>query len=64
MRALERAGFVFNRQRGSHVILKHHALGRTVVVPCHSGATLPPGTLGGVLHQAGLTVEEFSELLR
>ncbi len=64
VRALERAGFVFNRRRGSHVILKDHARGKRVVVPCHSGQTLPPGTLLGLLHQAGLTVDEFSALLK
>jgi predicted RNA binding protein YcfA (HicA-like mRNA interferase family) len=36
---------------------------RTVVVPCHSGRDLKPGTLRAIIRQADLTVEEFNELL-
>lgn len=61
--ALKRAGFVFQRQSGSHVILKHPDTGRTVSVPSHSSDGLPPGTLRGVLRQAGMSVEELRPLL-
>ena len=40
-RALERAGFAFRSQRGSHRKLRH-ADGRTVIVPMHR--ELAPGT--------------------
>lgn len=63
VRALKRAGFVELRQRGSHVSLERRAGESTLrtVVPLHS--TLAKGTLSDVLKQAGLSVEEFLELL-
>jgi len=63
-RALERGGFVFNRQSGSHVILEHPETRRFASVPTHSAEDLPPGTLRGILRQAGVTVEEFRRLLK
>jgi len=54
-RALKRIGFVELRQTGSHLILRRE--GRTVFVPQHK--PLKPGTLKGVIEQAGLTLEEF-----
>jgi predicted RNA binding protein YcfA (HicA-like mRNA interferase family) len=58
-RALKRFGFIEQRQTGSHLILRKDA--RTVVVPQHK--PLKPGTLKGVIEQAGLTLEQFvSEL--
>jgi len=55
VRALRRLGFAERRQTGSHVILRRD--GRTVVVPMHR--PIKPGTLRGLIEQAGLTVEEF-----
>ena len=54
-RALKRFGFVELRQTGSHLILRKE--NRTVVVPQHK--PLKPGTLKGIIDQAGLTLEEF-----
>lgn len=54
-RALQRHGFVAIRQTGSHLILRRES--RTVVVPQHK--PLKPGTLKGVIEQAGLTLEAF-----
>ena len=54
-RALQRLGFVFLRQRGSHAILRRGDRGS--VVPMHR--EISPGTLRGVLKQAGVTEEEF-----
>ena len=54
-RALKRIGFVELRQTGSHLILRKES--RTVVVPQHK--PLKPGTLKGIIEQAGLTLEEF-----
>jgi predicted RNA binding protein YcfA (HicA-like mRNA interferase family) len=58
-KALRRLGFVDQRQTGSHLILRKE--GRTVVVPQHK--PLKPGTLKGIIEQAGLTVDEFRERL-
>ena len=59
VRALRRAGFEQIRQTGSHLIMRKG--GRTVVVPQHK--PIKPGTLKGVIEQAGLTVEDFVALL-
>ena len=59
--ALERAGFVFRRQRGSHMILRRDEPYARVVVPDHK--QLRPGTLRKILHEAGLTVDDLMTLL-
>ena len=58
-RVLERVGFVFRRQSGSHMILSRD--GQMVSVPDHR--TLAPGTLRAIIREAGLTVAEFVDLL-
>ena len=63
VRALERAGFERRRQKGSHVHLRRAADQRRVTVPVHVGKTLPPGTLHGILRDAGIDVEELRRLL-
>jgi predicted RNA binding protein YcfA (HicA-like mRNA interferase family) len=63
IRALKRAGFVEWRQRGSHLHLKRLSDNTRVTIPVHRGRTIPPGTLRGIIRDAGLTVEEFVDLL-
>jgi predicted RNA binding protein YcfA (HicA-like mRNA interferase family) len=63
VRALRKAGFVIDRQRGSHVILRHPATGRTVSAPAHGSQDLPPGTMRTIIADAGLSVEQFRKLL-
>jgi predicted RNA binding protein YcfA (HicA-like mRNA interferase family) len=60
--ALERAGFVHVSQRGSHRKYRNPETGRRCVVPMHR--SLATGTLASILHQAGLSAEEFSRHLR
>lgn len=62
VKALERAGFVFIRQRGSHVKMRRAAGEKpiTVTVPMHD--PLKRGTLHRILKTAGLSVEEFEKL--
>ena len=60
IRALERYGFVRHHTTGSHYILKKGS--SRVTVPYHS-KDLKPRTLASIIAQAGLTVEEFLELL-
>lgn len=60
VKTLRRFGFVSARQTGSHHIMRN-AAGRTVVVPMHR--PIKPGTLGSLIRQAGLTVEQFIEEL-
>jgi predicted RNA binding protein YcfA (HicA-like mRNA interferase family) len=64
VQALTRAGFVVDRIVGSHHVLASPGDPRRAVsVPVHSGRDLKPGTLRGIIRQAGLTVEEFVALL-
>lgn len=60
IRALEKAGFSFVRQKGSHRIYMKDAIG--VTVPCHSG-DLRKATVHKIIKQAGLVPEEFIGLL-
>ena len=62
MAALKKAGFSVDRQRGSHVFLKHHD-GRATVVPIHSGETIGPGLLSRILRDAEMTKEDFLKFL-
>ncbi|MBI4789449.1 MAG: type II toxin-antitoxin system HicA family toxin [Chloroflexi bacterium] len=58
--AMEQLGYSIDRIRGSHMILR--AAGRPQLsVPRHR--TLDRGTLRGLIRDAGLTVEDFLELL-
>lgn len=61
VRALEKAGFVFGRQRGSHMVLYCEHPPSQVTVPDHR--ELDRGTLRSILRQADLTIEEFLRLL-
>ena len=63
IRALERAGYLQHRQRGSHVYLKRESDGRRVVVPVHTGRDIPLGTLHAILRDADITPEQLIELL-
>jgi predicted RNA binding protein YcfA (HicA-like mRNA interferase family) len=56
-RALERIGFVFQRQRGSHMILRREDPYARVIFPDHKA--LRPGTLRQILHEAVLSVDEL-----
>jgi predicted RNA binding protein YcfA (HicA-like mRNA interferase family) len=60
-KALERIGFRFQRQKGSHMILRRETPYSRVVVPDHR--RLRSGTLRQILHEAGLSVEQLKELL-
>jgi predicted RNA binding protein YcfA (HicA-like mRNA interferase family) len=59
--ALERAGFVFRRQTGSHMILRRQEPYARVVIPDHK--QIRAGTLRRIIADAGLTSDEFLRLL-
>jgi len=61
--ALEEAGFVVVRQKGSHISLQKITTEGTyrTVVPLHK--KLAKGTLLDILHQTGLSKEELIDLL-
>ena len=62
VRALERAGFEFVRQSGSHETLRNPMTRRKVSVPRHS-KDIRRGLVVALIRQAGLTREEFMDLL-
>jgi predicted RNA binding protein YcfA (HicA-like mRNA interferase family) len=61
--AFRELGYEFDRQRGSHIVLRHplppH---RRLVVPDHR--ELAKGTLRALIREAGITVEDFIALVR
>ena len=64
IRALEHAGFVVVRIRGSHHILERpDDSSRRTIIPLHKGKDLPRGLLRKIISDAGLTVAEFADLL-
>ena len=62
IKALEKAGFVFDRQVGSHFILRHPQTRQTTCVPQH-GKDVKRSLMKEILQQAGLTEDQFRELL-
>jgi len=63
IRALKRAGFEEQRQRGSHLHLRRSSDNKRVTVPVHKGRTVHTGTLRAILRDAGISIDEFRELL-
>ena len=64
LKALERANFLRVAQRGSHIRLKGNWRGQTRVVIVPNHPEIARGTLLSIIRQAGMTREEFLELLR
>lgn len=58
--AFERLGYSVDHQTGSHIILRHLNM-RRLSVPDHRELAL--GTLRALIREAGLTVEQFTQLL-
>jgi predicted RNA binding protein YcfA (HicA-like mRNA interferase family) len=58
VRALEKAGFRIIRQ-GKHIVMSDGV--RQVVIPRHN--PIKAFTMGGIIRDAGMTVEEFRKLL-
>jgi predicted RNA binding protein YcfA (HicA-like mRNA interferase family) len=63
IRALKRAGFVEDRQKGSHLILIHPESKVRTVVPVHPGQTIKDPLLRAIIRDANLSVDQFIELL-
>ncbi len=63
IKAIQKIGFSFSRQSGSHKIYKNKK-GNRITVPIHSGKILLPKTLISILKDAELSVEKFRELLK
>jgi predicted RNA binding protein YcfA (HicA-like mRNA interferase family) len=63
IRALRRAGFIEDRQRGSHLVLIHPETKARTIVPVHPGRTIKQPLLRAIIRDANLSVAEFLELL-
>ena len=59
IKVLNKMGFKFERQKGSHMFFKHED-GRTTVIPNHPGEEIGPGLLNTIIKQElKMTREEF-----
>ncbi len=56
---LKAQGFRVDRQRGSHLILWHPDLRRSISVPMHTGCDLGRGLALQILKQAGFDGDDF-----
>jgi predicted RNA binding protein YcfA (HicA-like mRNA interferase family) len=61
VQALQRIGFVVQRQRGSQFVLRRETPHARVTVPNHK--QIRAGTLRTILHEANLSVDQLLELL-
>jgi predicted RNA binding protein YcfA (HicA-like mRNA interferase family) len=62
-KTLGRIGYFIDHQTGSHIILRQESPPhRRLTVPNHK--EIARGTLRAIIRQAGLTADEFRELLR
>jgi predicted RNA binding protein YcfA (HicA-like mRNA interferase family) len=59
---VERLGFLFRRQTGSHAIYVRASDQARVVIPMHKGE-LKRKTLRGIVQDLKISVEEFGNLL-
>jgi len=60
VKIFRKLGYEVDHQTGSHIILRHSSM-RRLTVPNHR--ELAKGTLRSLIREAGITKEEFSELL-
>ncbi len=63
IKVIQKLGFYFDRQKGSHAIYKNID-GKRVVVPIHSGKDIKLGTLMGMIQDIGIEKEAFFQLLQ
>jgi len=63
VRAFGRAGFALDRISGSHHILKRKGHPLRLSIPVHRGKNVGKGLLASQIEAAGLTLDEFLELL-
>jgi predicted RNA binding protein YcfA (HicA-like mRNA interferase family) len=63
VRALKRAGFIEDRQKGSHLMLIHPTTRARTVIPIHAAKTIKKPLLRAILRDANLSVKDFVALL-
>jgi predicted RNA binding protein YcfA (HicA-like mRNA interferase family) len=60
---LKKSGFAIERQKGSHVFMKHTD-GRATVIPIHKGETIGPGLLSKILRDVEMTKNDLLKILQ
>jgi len=63
IKVLQKAGFVKDRQKGSHLILVNPKTKARTVIPVHQGRTIKKPLVKAIINDAKLSVEEFLEML-
>ena len=63
-KAFARFGFVLDRIRSSHHILRKPGFPNILSVPIHGKSALKKGTLRTLIRDAGISVEQFVEALK
>ncbi len=63
IKVLEKAGFQFLRQKGSHALYAHPD-GRVTEVPLHRGEDIGRGLLRKIIRDMRISREEFLKLLQ
>ena len=63
IRALKKAGFAEDRQKGGHLILINPKTKARTIVPVHPGKTVRKSLVHAIVDDAKLTVDEFVKLL-
>ncbi len=61
-RAIERDGWFAVESPGGHRQFRHSTKSGRVTIPMHGG-DMTPGTIRSIIRQAGLTVQQFVDLL-
>ncbi|MHB8880083.1 MAG: type II toxin-antitoxin system HicA family toxin [Thermodesulfovibrionales bacterium] len=64
VKAFERAGWIAERQRDSHVHLTREGNRSILSIPVHKGKPVKQGLLRNQIAKAGMTVEEFLQLYK
>lgn len=60
---IEKMGFKFSHQTGSHIVYKNQD-GRRTTIPCHTGEEIGPGLLNKIIKKdLQITREEFEKYL-
>jgi predicted RNA binding protein YcfA (HicA-like mRNA interferase family) len=62
-RAILRDGWFIVRSRGGHEQYEHRTKAGIVTIPAHAGRTINPKTIKSIIKQAGLSVDQFIDLL-
>ena len=63
LKALKKAGFIEDRQKGSHLILINPTTKARTVIPIHAGKDIKKPLVRAIIHDAQLSVEDFLLLL-